>query len=160
MNNIQMRSAFSMITAIFVMVLMASISLFVLNLSGKIVNSTVVQYQHEQAEIYAKNYTEYAILAVTGNDRNKTECVDTISGNIGINPDIGNGYKVTANIAYIVNGDIVKTSNCKTDNVLSTDVKEKDTPLSIIIDVYVKYKDPNNTNGPWLTVHRRTTQKI
>jgi len=152
------KKAFSMLTSIIVIVLMATVAIFVLNLSGKIVKSTVIQYQHEQAELYAKSYTEYAILAVTGNDRN-VACVDDIDGTIG-SPTTGNGYRIRTRIAYIVNGTQIDTSKCSGTRVLSTSVTTSSTPLSIIVDAYVDYKDPDNTDGPWLTVHRRTIQKI
>ena len=152
------RKAFSMLTSIVVIVLMATVAMFVMNLTGKIVKSTVIQYQHEQAELYAKSYTEYAILAVTGNNR-AIDCVEDIDGTIG-SPTTGNGYRIRTRIAYIVNGTIVDTSKCSSTRVLSTAVTTTDTPLTIIVDAYVDYKDPDNTGGPWLTVHRRTIQKI
>ena len=154
MKTDQMRPAFSMLTAIFVIVIMASISIFVMSLSGKVVKSTTAQYQHEQAELYAKSYTEYAILAVTGNDRSVT-CLSDINGAIGSNPSIGDGYDVSVHIAYIGTGTGVGT--CAN---LGTPVTTKNTPLTIIVDVYVKYKDPDNTSGSWFTVHRRSVQKI
>ena len=152
------REAFSMITAIVIIVLMASVAIFVMNLGGKIVKSTTTQYQHEQAELYAKSYTEYAILAVTGNDRS-IDCVEDISGTIG-SPDSGSGYRVRTYIAYIVNGTQIDTSKCDSTRVLSTAVTTDDTPLTILIDTYVDFKDPDNATGPWMTTHRRTIQKI
>jgi type II secretory pathway pseudopilin PulG len=159
------KKAFSMLTSIIVIILMATVALFVMNLSGKIVKSTVTQYRHEQAELYAKSYTEYAILAVTGNNR-ANACVEDINGYIPIDASSsvsvsnGNGYRVRTRIAYIVNGTEVDISNCSTTRVLSNTVVTSDTPLTIIIDAYVDYKDPENTGGPWVTVHRRTVQKI
>lgn len=157
MKQIHSKKAFSLITALVIIVLMATVAIFVMNLSGKVVKSTVAQYQHEQAELYAKSYTEYAILAVTGNNRS-TECVENISGTIGT-PTTGNGYRVRTRIAYMVHSD-VDTTNCSATRVLSTGVTESSTPLTIIVDAYVDYKDPDNTSGPWMTVHRRTVQKI
>jgi len=154
MKTDQMRPAFSMLTAIFVIVIMASVSVFVMSLSGKVVKSTTAQYQHEQAALYAKSYTEYAILAVTGNDRT-ANCLSDINGTIGSDPSIGDGYKVSVHIAYIGTGAGVGT--CTN---LGTPVTTKNTPLTIIVDVYVDYKDPENSAGPWFTVHRRSVQKI
>ena len=154
-----MREAFSMITAIFVILIMASVAAFVLNLSGKIVKSTTTQYQHEQAELYAKSYTEYAILAVTGHNRS-SGCLEDINGSIG-SPSTGNGYQIHTHIAYIVNGNELTTFTCNDPaRILSTNVTEPSTPMSILIDAYVDFKDPDNPSGPWLTVHRRSIQKI
>ncbi len=156
MKNKELRSAFSMLTAIFIIVIMATVAVFVVSLSGKIVKSTTAQYQHEQAELYAKSYTEYAILAVTGNDRS-SNCLETITGTIG-SPTTGNGYRIRTHIAYI--GPTSEIGSCATTRKLSTNVTTINTPLTIIIDAYVDYKDPDNTGGPWLTVHRRSIQKI
>lgn len=158
MKTIHLRKAFSLITSLVIIVLMATVAIFVMNLSGKIVKSTVNQYQHEQAELYAKSYSEYAILAVTGNDRS-VDCVENISGTIGTSPTTGDGYRVRTRIAYITNG-TVDVSNCSATRVLSTGVTESSTPLTIIVDAYVDFKDPDNSAGPWMTVHRRTVQKI
>ena len=148
------RKAFSMITAIFLIVIMATIGAFVMNLGGKIVKVTTAQYQHEQALLYAKSYTEYSLLAVTGNDRN-SNCLRTITGSIGSDPSNGIGYDITATISYI--GTTAGLGSCPG---LGTLVTRTDTPLTVIIDVFVKYKDPDNTTGPWLTVYRRSVLKI
>jgi type II secretory pathway pseudopilin PulG len=148
------REAFSLLTAIVVIVLMATVAMFVMSLSGKIVKSTTAQFQREQAELYAKSYTEYAVLAVTGNDRS-SNCLQTINGTIG-SPTTGNGYDINVNIAYI--GTTTGLGTCPALNTATVNTPE--TPLTIIIDAYVNYKDPDNTSGPWLTVHRRSVQKI
>ncbi len=149
-----------MITAIFVIVIMASIGALVMSVSGKIVKTTTAQYQHEQAVLYAKSYTEFAVMAVTAHDRS-ADCVETITGNIGT-PSNGNGYRIRTHIAYI--GPASEIGNCSGTRQLSTAVNSIATPLTIIIDAYVDYQDPDNTgtgaNAPWLTVHRRTVQKI
>ncbi len=150
------RSAFSMLTAIFVIVIMATVAAFVLNLSGKTVKATTAQFLHEQAILYAKSYTEYAILAVTGNDRS-SNCLQTITGTIG-SPSAGNGYRVRTHIAYIGPASVI--GSCVPIRRLSTSVTTTDTPLTVIIDAYVDYKDPDNASSPWFTVHRRTVQKI
>lgn len=151
-----MRSAFSMITAIFVIVIMAAIGAFVMSLSSKGVKATTAQYQRAQAMLYAKSYTEFAILAVTAHDRT-TNCIQTIIGAIG-SPTSGNGYRIRTHIAYI--GPVSEIGTCPATRQLSTNVTTASTPLTIIIDAYVDYKDPDNTAGPWLTVHRRSVQKI
>lgn len=159
MKQIHSRKAFSMVTSLVVIVLMATVAVFVINLGGKIVKSSVNQYQHEQALLYAKSYTEYAIMAVTGNDRS-TNCLETITGTIGTDPSSGNGYNIRTHIAYIANGTQVDTTQCSGVRVLSSGVTTVTTPLTIVIDAYVDYKDPDNSTGPWMTVHRRTVQKI
>ncbi len=156
-----MRAAFSMITAIFVTMIMASVGALVMSTSGKIVKSTTAQYQHEQAVLYAKSYTEFAVMAVTADDRN-VSCLENITGTIGSSPGTtGDGYRIRTRIAYIVDTTQVDTGTCDGVRVVGTSVTAgSSSPLTVIIDVYVDYKDPDNTEGPWLTVHRRTVQKI
>jgi len=158
MKQTIMRPAFSMITAIFVIVIMAGIGALVTSTSGKIVKTTTAQYQHEQAILYAKSYTEFAVMAITANDRNSS-CTQDIDGNIGTDNTTGDGYRIRVRIAYIVDGAQIDTSGCDATRVLSTTVTTPQTPLTVIIDAYVDYKDPDNTNL-WRTVHRRTVQKI
>ncbi len=154
MKKREMREAFSMLTAIFVIVIMATVAMLVMSLSGKTIKMTTAEYQHAQAELYAKSYTEYAILAVTGNDR--TACLTTITGSIGTSPSTGNGYDINTSISYIVSD--AEQGTCTQLN--TNDIITPSTPLTIIIDAFVKYKDPDNTSGPWVTVHRRSVQKI
>ena len=71
------RRAFSMITAIFVILIMATVGGFIMNLSGKMIQETTSQYRKEQAILYAKSYTEYAIMAATAQT-----CIRNISSNI------------------------------------------------------------------------------
>ncbi len=151
-----MRNAFSMLTAIFVIVIMATVSMLVMSLSGKGIKATTIQYQRAQAMLYAKSYTEFAIMAVTAHDRS-TNCVQTINGTIG---DINQGgYYAHTNIAYI--GPTGEIGNCDAINTLSTNVTTPSTPLTLIIDAYVDYRDPDSVAAvPNLTVHRRTVQKI
>jgi len=159
MKTVQLRNAFSMVTAIFIIVIMATVAAFVMNLGGKIVKSTTIQYKHEQADLYAKSYTEYAVLAITGNNRAAGNCLQRIQGNVGT-PANGQGYRIRTYISYI--GPTAVIGTCPATRRLSTAVTTVKTPLTVIIDVYVDYKDPDNTGAgtPWLTVHRRTVQKI
>jgi type II secretory pathway pseudopilin PulG len=152
------RSAFSMITAIFVIIIMTTVAMFVVNLSGKIVKSTTAQYQREQAMLLAKSYTEYAILAVMSNDRNGTgNCLHTIHGTVGNNPNTGDGYRATVQIKYI--GNLQEVGSCG-GRILNSGVLETKSPLTIIVDTYIDYKDIDNATSAWLTYHKRTLQKI
>ena len=154
MKKYNIKNGFSILTSLVVIVLMAAVGAFIVSISGKVVQSTSAQYQQEQAILYAKSYTEYAILAVMGSDR--STCLTTIDGRIGANPAIGQGYNVTTNISYIVSD--AEQGACTQLN--SADLTTTSTPLSIIVDVYVRYKNLEDTAGPWVTVHRRSIQKI
>ena len=152
-----MRKAFSMITAIIVVVLMATVAGFILNLSGKMVKGTTAQFQREQSMLLAKSYTEYAIMAVTANEQNLTTCLNDISGNDGGS----NGYSIDVKISYIGNGLSPAKgglhANCRTLSNIPGSAKS---PLTIIIDAFVRYPDPDNPNDINITYHRRSLQKI
>ena len=151
------REAFSMATAVVVIILMSTVAMFVVSLSGKITQETVNQFQREQAILLAKSYTEYAIMAVMSNDRT-VNCLEDINSN----ESVAGEYKIETRIAYIVNSD-TNVSKCSTTRVFSKDVATTMSPLNIIIDVYVKYKILNHhdtTKDYWMTYHRRTLQKI
>jgi len=146
-----MRKAFSMLTAIAVIVVISAIGGFILSLSGKMVSETTAQFQREQSMLLAKSFTEYAIMAVTANEHNSSNCLNTITSDIKF-------YKVRVDISYI-GRDL--DSSCS--NIISKDVVTDKSPLSIIVDVYVKYQDPDDPRGasaPYITYHKRTIQKI
>jgi hypothetical protein len=153
------RKAFSMLTAIIVIVLMATVAIYIMNLSGKMVKETTIQYQREQAMLLAKSYTEYAIMAVMANDRNSSAepCLYTIKGDIGSSPSTGDGYRARVHLSYIGTSSEVGTCGGR---ILSQAVTTATTPLTVLIDVYIDYKDPDNTAGKWRTYHQRTLQKI
>ena len=155
------RKAFSMVTAIVVIVLMATVAILVMSISGKIVKETTAQYQEEQAALLANSYTEYAVMAVTANDRNTTaKCLITIKGTTGdaTTADPKNGYRIRTHISYI--GTNAMVGSCTATRILSSTVATSSTPLTIIVDAYVDYKDLDNSAGPNMTYHRRTVQKI
>jgi len=152
MQSNSQRKAFSMLTAIVTIVLMSTVAMFVMSLSGKLVKETTAQYQREQAVLLANSYTEYAVMAVTANDRNTTgECIETINGTV-------NGYRASIQIAYIGATSII--GSCADTRELGTVPEGSDTPLTIIVDAYINYDDLDNTSGAELTYHRRTVQKI
>jgi hypothetical protein len=168
MMNTQ-RKAFSMLTAIFVIVIMATVAVLVLNMAGKIVKETTAQYQKEQAMLLAKSYTEYAIMSVMSNDRSATgnDCIENINGRIGDNVNTGQGYLINTRIAYIADNN-ARVGTCDATRILDdTGIVTPESALNIIVDVYVRYRDPDHPNittapntVPWVTYHRRTLQKI
>ena len=173
------RNGFSMITAIFVIVLMASVAALIFNISEKTVRETTAQYQREQAVLLARSYTELAIMAVSARDIKTTSCLQDISGNIGTTSEInsGAGYKIQTNLYYIGEGYGIG-GNCPATRTLYNNgnaPQDKNSTLNIIVDTYVKYRDmdqvslymhthsgaiPGATALPWITYHRRTLQKI
>ena len=154
-----MRKAFSMLTAIFIIVLMATVAAFIMNLSGKMVKGTTAQFQREQSVLLAKSYTEYAIMAVTANDHNSSKCLNTITGGYG---DDGSGndiYSIKVDISYIGNNLDASCARKLNTNAIVT----SKSPLNIIVDVFVSYKEldhPDGASAPDITYHKRSLQKI
>lgn len=159
-----MRKAFSLFTAIVVLVLMAGVATLVMNISGKVVKETTAQYRKEQAVLLAKSYTEFAILAIQGRNMKTNGCLRTITGIVNstvlnqANPngaDIGEGYRVTVRMRRYIG--LPADLNC-TVNTLTTSGD-----ASVLIDVNVRYKDPDATDistAPWINYNRRTLQKL
>ena len=156
------REAFSMITAIFVILLLASVGAYIMNVSGKVVQETTAQYRKEQAILYAKSYTEYAIMAATSE-----QCVRKITANLdGTQTQVkqGQGYFVDVRIQYL-------GSNSLCPNSINQGKIQDNEAINniILIDTYVRYRDPDSIaakNGlPWsqdsgMTYYRRTLQRL
>jgi len=158
MKFIKHRKAFSMFTAIFIIVIMATVGAMVMSLSSKIVKTTTVQFQREQAMLLAKSYTEFAIMAVMSNDTT-LNCLLTIQSDDVIRAETNGGFNITTQISYIGNGN-GRVTPCSGPQVLSDTAVTSESPINIIVDVYVKYRDLDGVNNNWITYHKRTLQKI
>lgn len=147
-----------MITAIFVIVIMATVTALIMNVTGKTIKETTQQYQKEQAMLLARSYTELAILNVLFYDRNTTaSCLESIPYHFGeASP---NGYDITVNIKYIGKGSHLP---CSTSNIVATLNGNTgfDNTISLIIDTYITYKDFDDPMNRDITFHRRTLQKL
>jgi len=152
-----MRAAFSMITAIVVIVLMATVAAFIMNISGKMVEETTTQYKKEQAILYAKSYTEFAVMAATSQD-----CIQGVDAHTvdAANSAIGNGYWIHIDVQYI--GNDLPAAVCPVVGVVP--IANPDSQGGVILlDTYVRYKNPdapNIANSPWVTYYRRTLQHL
>ena len=160
------RDGFSMLVAIFVIMLLAIVSSYIFNVSSSTTKTGTIQYQADQAKLYARSFTEYAILAASGNDRTKPgNCISTINSTIGTNPSNGQGYQITVDLTYIGNQKYIQYCTNKAAVLSNNDVDS----LSVIVDVYVRYKDyqqvavaapADKAKVPWITYHRRSIQKL
>ncbi len=158
------RDGFSMLVAIFVIMLLSLVASYIFFASNSTTKAGTIQYQGDQAKLYARSFTEYAILAASGNDRTMPgNCISTITSNIGNNPANGQGYQITVNLTYIGNQKYIQFCTNKAAVLSNSDT---DT-LSVIVDVYVRYKDYQRVSAsttpasvPWITYHRRSLQKL
>ena len=156
------RQAFSMITAIFVILLIATLGSFIMNLSGKMVQETTSQYRKEQAILYAKSYTEFAIMTAISKP-----CVTKITASVDNTQEQvkkGDGYFVDIRIQY------VGTNSTCTNTVGSGIITDPSAQENIIlIDTYVRYRNPESIGArnslawavdPGITYYRRTLQRL
>ena len=177
-----MRKAFSMITAIFVMIIMATVAMLVFNMSGKMIKGTTIQFRTEQAALLARSYTELAVMSVINHDRHPASgtpsCVEHINGVVnsivpgqapaaGTSSTNGGGYDVNTTIYYLGNNlpctPKMELNDTITSNPYHSTASPTDDIAAILVDVQVRYKDPNAddpSKTPWITYHRRTLQKI
>ena len=157
------RQAFSMITAIFVILLIATLGSFIMNLSGKMVQETTSQYRKEQSILYTKSYTEFAIMSAISEP-----CVSKMTANVdGTEEEVkkGYGYFVDIRIQYIG-----LNSTCASLTVGNGDIADLRARDNIIlIDTYVRYRNPESIAArntlewsvdPGITYHRRTLQRL
>jgi type II secretory pathway pseudopilin PulG len=157
MIKVKDKKAFSMITAIFVIVIMATVTALIMNVTGKTIKETTQQYQKEQAQLLARSYTELAILNVLHYDRS-ADCLEKITDHFGATGD--NGYDVDIRIKYI--GQNAALTNCSATNKIASlnGSTEFDNTVSMVIDTYITYKDFDDPQKRDITFHRRTLQKL
>ena len=157
MIKIKSKKAFSMVTAIFVIVIMASVSALIMNVSGKTVKATTQQFQKEQAQLLARSYTELAILYIINYDRSAgNNCLETITDHFGATGN--DGYDINMSISYIGNDTLLNSCN-NNDATWTTTGGFYDT-ISMVIDTYITYKDFDDPENRNITFHRRTLQKL
>jgi len=173
------RSAFSMLSAIVIMIIMGILLALVSSLSGKIVKETTFEYRHAQAKLLAKSYTNFALYAIQKRNQNKT-CLRTITGKTGTYKEIKNGisYQIDTKLQYIGLKKICPKTNYSVYGhySLGSQTRDKNTTenndLFVTIDVYVMYHDTSVTDTllsmeqnitnttPWITYHKRTLHKL
>jgi type II secretory pathway pseudopilin PulG len=153
------KKAFSMVTAIFVIFIMSSITALIMGVSSKTVKATTQQYQKEQAILLARSYTELAMLYVLNYERNATNtCIESIDASFG---DPNNLYVIKTNIKYIGNDTLL--TGCASNITPTWSVPNPigfNATISLIIDVFVTYKDFDDPSDRNTTFHRRTVQKL
>jgi len=151
------KKAFSMITAIFTIVIMASLTALIMNITGKTIKATTQQYQKEQAILLARSYTELAIMYAMSYERNSSnQCIQTINSHFGASSPLG--YDITTELRYI--GKQTSLANCPRQIVALTGATGFDNTMSLIIDTYVYYRDFDDPLDRNITFHRRTLQKL
>ena len=168
MINPKHKKAFSMVTAIFVIFVMSSVTMLIMNVTGKTIKATTKQYQKEQAQLLARSYTELAILYILHKDRSSS-CIQTIRDHFGASGD--EGYEIRINIKYIGNDTLLAKCNNNIEGdggfnlanknaTWSENILGFDKTISLVIDTFISYKDFDDPSNRDITFHRRTLQKL
>jgi len=162
MINKKNRKAFSMVTAIFVMIFMASLTAMIMGVTGKTIKATTNQYQKEQAQILTRSYTELALLYALNYNRNivGNSCLKTINATFG---EAQNLYTIKVELRYIANTVLFPngcTRNISPAWTVASPALNIDQSISLVIDTYVSYKDFDDPSDRNITFHRRTLQKL
>ena len=146
----QKRSGFAMIMAIFFMIIIATLLSYMLSSTTETAKRTTNTYVNEQAQLIAKSAVEYALLRVSGVERNATSCLNGFNTNYSPN---GNPLlDVNVTIRYFgLNG-----TAC--NNLVST-INTSDSNGTMLIDVYVQDNTALGLSEP-IRYHRRTLQKL
>lgn len=145
-----MRRGFGLITAIVIMITVATLMTLMIGLSSTSVKVTMDVYLKEQAELLARSATEYALLAISGHENN-TSCIRNI--NIGY-PGTAPTHEANITIMYIGDGIV----NCP-NHILANDINTSESNITVIIDTVVSVNQLNTGVTEPIRVHRRTIQK-
>ena len=157
---IKCKKAFSMVTAIFVIVIMATVTALIMNVTGKTIKETTQQYQKEQAALLARSYTELAMLYALHYDRaGNGNCINTINAEFGDDKSTQK-YTITVNLQYSSNGNQLPAGCSIVSSWVDDGTGGFNATLSVLVDVYVTYVDLDDALKRPITYHRRTLQKL
>ena len=147
-----MRSGFSLITAIIIMMTVSFLMTMMISLSSTTSKTTVDLYLKEQAYLLARSATEYALLATSGHD-NHQSCIEKV--NILYPGALHPTHEMNVTLMYMGTGLI----NC--NKILDNNLSTADSNLTAIVDVVVKVLENSNTGiTEPIRIHRRTIQKL
>ena len=145
-----MRRGFTLIAAIFFVVIASSICMLALSIASTSVKQNSEIYLREQSELVARAATEYAMLAIiSNNDFYKTGAVCIGDEHNPIAGEFGDLFTFKVFVKYF--GDM---GICSGDAVAATGVNQG----TIMLDVFVSSK-PGKASNP-INFHKRTLQKL
>ena len=168
-----MRKAFSMLVAISVILVMSTVAVLILGISGKTIGETTTQFKREQAILYAKSYTELAVMRAMA-----VGCPSNIKAWVGGTPaqvKRGNGYLVNVRIRFIGASPVAACDTPARVIGWSAGMSNANSRGALImLDTRVRYRDTDLTDtlssegaspttetaAPWVTYFRRTYQRL
>ena len=149
-----MRRGFSLLAAIFFVVVTSSLCMLALSLSNTTSRQTSEIYLREQAELLAQGATEYAVLEILNHDFKSKGCLSSVKGN----------FKNDANPILTYEVDITYFGDIGT--CAGIPVQSKESAGTVMLDVFVKSygydesdRDKMKTPNP-IAFHKRTLQKL
>jgi hypothetical protein len=142
-----MRSGFSMLTAIGIMVLIATVMTLMVMLSTTSADKTVNIYVKEQSHFLARSATEYALLAASAHNYAGANCLD----NVTVSYDI---YTINVSLTYIGKGTNLP---CTANRDLGAEVQTAGSIGTVIVDTEVIFPVTATQNVRYV---RRTLQKL
>jgi len=164
-KQLKTKKAFSMVTAIFVLIIMATVSSLIMNVTSKTVKATTLQYQKEQAQLLARSYTELAMLNLIYTDRNMN-CITVLpqpgQAPIHFGAAGDDGYDITINVHYIGNNTLIPAA-CGAARITPGWINNNNgfpKTVSVVIDTYITYRDFDDPEHRDITFHKRTIQKL
>ena len=143
-----MRRGFTLIAAIFFVVIASSICMLALSIASTSVKQNSEIYLREQSELVARAATEYAILAIISNDFSTT-CIG--NNDQAITGEFGELFIFKVYVKYF--GDMGDA--CKNKDAVIVKGANQGT---IMLDVFVSSK-PGKASNP-INFHKRTLQKL
>ena len=146
-----MRRGFTLIAAIFFVVIASSICMLALSIATTSVRQNSEIYLREQSELVARAATEYAVLAVLSNDFYKAGAVCIGDKNNPIKGEFGELFTFEVFVKYF--GDMGEA--CKDKEAVIVKGPNQGT---VLLDVYVSSKGEKATNP--INFHKRTLQKL
>lgn len=153
------RSAFALIIAVFLMLVISLMLLKMISYSTENAQQVVSDYLLEQAKLAAYGATEFAILAASTDNR-ATACTSQITMDF---PSTGNKlFDVVVNIQYVwLNTAIPTGSDCSNTSVRGSAVvvTTPEEQGSAYVDVTVTSDAALGLDTP-IRFHRRTLQKL
>ena len=156
----QKRSGFAMIMAIFFMIVIATLLSYMLSSTTETAKRTTNLYVTEQAQLMAKSGVEYAILAVSGHDRNTAGCINQINTHY---PDTAPYlFDINISIQYFGFGSVPAGTGvtCNTLTATSGSISTAESNGTMMIDVYVQNNEAGLLLSEPIRYHRRTLQKL
>ncbi len=154
----QKRRGFAMIMAIFFMIMIATLLSYMLAASSETAERTTTVYVNEQAQLLAKSAVEYALLRVSGfnRDTDGDGVDDACLQNMAFTyPEAANPI---LDITIDINYHGLNIAGCTGNGTVST-IATAESVGTMLIDVYVTSNNSLQLSEP-VRYHRRTLQKL